>query len=157
MKPWTIRLAAIAAALTLAGCTGGTVETKTEDDAKQLVKQHSEQVAGLIGTTAFSQNTESPGPCEGKLGETNRDIFSVQGAYMLPVEPAKQLDTLARIREAWKADGFTIAEDRVIAQNRGVLRATTPDGFSLRLLSTPTPTSLGILIHSPCYKSPTAR
>ncbi len=143
--------------LALAACTGGNVETKTEDEAKQVVRQRGEQVAALIGSGAFTQNTESPGPCEGRLGETSRDVFSVQGSYTLPLEPAKQLSTIARVREAWQANGYEITEDRTINQERGILRATSEDGFQLRIMSTPTPTSVGILIHSPCYRSPTPR
>ncbi len=144
------------AALTLTGCTGANVETKTEADATTLVQQRAEQIATLIGSPLEEPATNAAG-CTGKLGETSDNVFSVQGAYQIPVPTEQQLTTLARLRDAWKANGYTITDDRTVGTTEGVLAAKTRDGYDMSVESTRPPTAFALLIHSPCFRFPTRR
>jgi hypothetical protein len=151
-------LAAVAALTALAGCTdGGAVDTKTEADVNAVIRQYAEDIRTATGSE-YTKQAETALACTGKLGETSDDVFGVQGAYQITLAPDRQLPTLAQLREQWKAKGWKITTDETIATNRGKLSATTgEDGYTLTLTTAKTPQWLGILIHSPCYKSPTPR
>jgi hypothetical protein len=151
---------AVAVLVAVTGCdaaTGANVETKTEADVNQVVQQYADQVAALIGGVTFNESSKNAAACTGRMGESSDGVFSVQGAYQLPMDAARQLDTIARVRDAWKAQGYEITDDRTIADGRGVLTARTGDGYSLDLSSTRPPTAMALLIHSACYESPTPR
>jgi hypothetical protein len=154
----TIRLAALAVLTAVAGCTpGGTVDTKTEADVNGLVRQYAEDIRIATGGE-YTKQGETALACTGKLGEASDEVFTVQGAYQISLAPDRQLPTLAQLRERWKANGWEITTDETIAENRGKLAASTgEDGFDLTLTTAKTPQWLGIVIHSPCYKSPTPR
>jgi glutamine cyclotransferase len=151
-------LTALVALTAVAGCTdGGAVDTKTEADVNVIVRQYAEDIRAATGGE-YTKQGETALACTGKLGETGDDVFGVQGAYQISLSPDRQLPTLAQLREQWKAKGWQITEDETIATNRGKLAATTGEnGFTLTLTTAKTPEWLGILIHSPCYRSPTPR
>ena len=148
---------ALAAAVALAGCTteGANVESKTEADVTAAVQQRAEKVATLIGQ-ALREPATNASPCTGKLGENDRQVFTVQGAYNLTMPAEQQLETVAKVRDTFKADGYEITDDRVVS-GQGVLAAKAPDGYSFYLQSTSPPTALALLVNSPCYRSPTPR
>ncbi|MFI5496677.1 hypothetical protein [Actinoplanes sp. NPDC051859] len=149
------RIAALAiVVLTLTGCFGGDVETRTEDEAKALVRDRSAQLATQLGGVAFTEAKENPGPC---TSGGNADVFAVQGSYQAPLPTAEQIPTLNRIRDAWKRDGWEITDDRVIEPNAGILRAKSSDGYTYHLTSARSTTELGVIIYSPCFESPTPR
>jgi hypothetical protein len=155
----TIRFAAIAAfIIALAGCTnGGAVDTKTEADVNVMVRQYAEDIRTAAGGE-YTKQAETALACTGRLGETSDDVFSVQGAYQITLAPDRQLPFLAELRGQWKAKGWEITTDETIAPNRGKLAAKTgEDGFDLTLTTVKTSQWLAILVHSPCYKSPTPR
>ncbi len=145
-----------ASAIMLAGCTGANVDEKTETEAKALVQQYADQVSALIGSR-LEEPTLSSSACSGKGGESDRQIFSIQGAYQIAVPTEQQTATFNRVRDAWKANGYTITDDRTIKTNDGVLAAKTPDGVDIDIETTRPPTAVALLIHSPCFKSPTPR
>jgi uncharacterized lipoprotein len=151
-------IAALAAVTVLAGCSvGGNVETKTEDDVRKVVQQYADEVKAITGGE-WTMQSPTAMPCTGKLGESSDDVFTVQGAYQVPLAADKQLSTLAQIREQWKAKGWNITADEQIGDNRGKLAGSTGDGgYELTLTTVKDPNWLGILVHSPCYKSPTPR
>ena len=70
--------------------------------------------------------------------------------------PAGRVDTVAKGRDTFKADGYEITDDRV-AGGQGVLAAKAPDGYGFYLQSTSPPTALALLVNSPCHRSPTRR
>lgn len=148
---------ALAAAVALAGCTteGANVESKTEADVTAAVQQRAETVATLIGQ-ALREPATNASPCTGRLGENDRQVFTVQGAYHLSMPAERQLETVAKVRDTFKADGYEITDDRVVA-GQGVLAARAPDGYSFYLQSLSPPTALALLVNSPCYRSPTPR
>jgi hypothetical protein len=148
---------ALAAAIALAGCTteGAEVESKTEADVTAAVQQRAEQVASLIGQ-ALREPATNASPCTGKLGETDRQVFTVQGAYDVTMPAAQQLGAVAKVRDSWKADGYEITDDRVVG-GRGVLAAKAPDGYRFYLQSKSPADALALLINSPCHRSPTPR
>jgi hypothetical protein len=159
MNRSVIRILATATALMfVAGCTtitGADVQSKSEADAITVVQQRADALAQVIGAALINPSNQ-PGPCSGKLGETDRDIFAVQGAYNVDLPVEKHSDALARLRDQWKADGYTITDDRAIG-SAGVIAAKAPDGFSFTVQSTTPPTGFAVLVHSPCFKSPTPR
>jgi hypothetical protein len=64
----------------------------------------------------------------------------------------EQLPLIERVREGWKARGYTINSQRAISAEQGDVRATNPsDGASLLLTSGEVPAML-LLIHTGCYQ-----
>ncbi len=152
-----ITAAVAAAALTACtAITGADVESKTESDATAAVQQHADGIAQAIGSSLTNPSTR-PGPCTGKLGESDREIFAVQGAYNVDLSVEKHAPTFARLRDLWNANGHTITDDRTLGDGTGVITAKTKDGYSFNVQSTAPPTGLALLVHSPCFKSPTPR
>jgi hypothetical protein len=156
-----VRVTAVLCTLLLAvgGCTGikgkgDDVQIRSEADVTRQVQQYAEQTATAVGST-LTNGAASSAPCEGRAGELSEDIYYVQGTYQLPLAPEKQLATLARMRDQWRGQGYTITEDRTFPDSaEGTLTAKNPtDGYSIRLTSTRPPTALALLIHSDCYRS----
>ncbi|MEV1286337.1 hypothetical protein [Micromonospora sp. NPDC049679] len=159
------RVTAMLCALLLAGaaCTGNKgkgddVDIRSEADVTRQVQQYAEQTATAVGST-LTNAAASSAPCEGRAGELSEDIYYVQGTYQLPLAPDKHLATLARIRDQWRGQGYTITEDRTFPDSaEGTVAAKTPtDGYRISLESTSPPTMLALLIHSDCYRSPQPR
>jgi hypothetical protein len=147
---------ALAAAIALTGCTeGANVESRTEADVTAAVQQRAEKVATLIGQ-ALREPATNASPCTGKLGENNRQVFTVQGAYNLTMPAEQQLETVAKVRDTWQTEGYEITDDRVVG-DQGVLAAKAPDGYSFYLQTKPPSAALALLVNSPCYRSPTPR
>ena len=155
---WVAAVAALVMTL-VAACTmwGDDMETKTEQEAKALVQQRAEQVTELIGAGQPKFIGLDPTTCTGRFGEEDRRIFSVQGTYRLPLEASRQIEVLARVKEHWKAQGYTIPEDRTIDAISGILSATAADGYDFSLITAGGSTALGYIINSPCFTSPVAR
>ena len=145
-----------AAAIMLTGCTGANVDEKTETEAKAFVQHYADQVSALIGSP-LEEPAVSSSTCTGKGGESDRQIFSIQGAYQIAVPTEQQTATFNRVRDAWKANSYTITDDRAIQTNDGVLTAKTPEGVAIDLETTRPPTAVALIIHSPCFKSPAPR
>ena len=154
------RVTALVAVLALAGCSfgkGDDVDTRTVAEVKQSVQEWADQVVTLIGDTSINTPSANDASCTGRAGESDRSIFYVQGGYSLPIAEEDQLATLARLREHWKAQGWTITDDRTFNDSSGTLTVKTPDGYSLDLSSTIPPIAFSLIIVSPCYKSPNPR
>jgi hypothetical protein len=150
--------------LAVAGCSSGSnkeknVQTMSEPDVTSQVQRYADDVVTLIGNTRLQEPAASAAGCEGKLGEVSRDIFYVQGAYLMPVPAEQHLTTLARVREQWRQRGYTITDDRTFPDGkRGVLAATIPtDGYRIKLESGVPAIAFSLLVHSSCYRSPTPR
>ena len=142
----------------LAGCrsSGDDVETRTETEATQVVQQKADQVVTLIGDTSLTDPAISRGPCTGRNGDSDKDIFAVQGVWVMPLPEQRHLDTLARLRDTWTADGYKITTDQTVGTG-GELTAKADDGSSINVITTDPPNAMRLLIHSTCYKSPTPR
>jgi hypothetical protein len=160
----SLTAAVCALILTLSGCgddlaQGEDVKTLAEADATRQVQQYADQIVTLIGNTNLTNPAVSAAPCEGKAGKLSEDIYTVQGVYQLPLPAEQHLTTLARVRDAWRDQGYTITEDRTFPSNDGgTLTADNPtDGYRLDLTSTSPATMVRLLIHSACYRSPTPR
>lgn len=159
----TVRRAGTAAALVLvlAGGCGlindkgdDDVETRREADVTRQVQEYADGVAALVGGPLVEPATSSA-PCSGRAGEMDESIRYVQGAYQVELPGDRHVSTLARIRDHWRADGWTITEERTYpGGTEGTLTArTAPDGWSVSLTSTTPPRALALLIHSTCYRS----
>ncbi|MGK5444586.1 hypothetical protein ACSNN7_22565 [Micromonospora sp. URMC 105] len=154
-------LAAVLVIATATACSPGEkkeqptdMKSASEAEITGQVNQYANQVAALVGNPLFNPATSSA-PCSGRGGELDEKIRTVQGAYNVNLAAGRHVDTLARIREQWRAQGWTITEDVTSSNGReGALAAkTTPDGYSLSLTSTSPPTALALLVNSPCYRS----
>jgi hypothetical protein len=159
-----IGAAACAVLLTLAGCsdpTGkdNTMKTIPEADAISQVNQYAQKVADLIGNTRLEDPAVSGAACEGKAGEFSEDVYYVQGSYTVPLPNEQHIATLGRLRDQWRKEGYTVKDDRTFPdQNRGILVVNSPaDGYTVWIQSTKPPTALALIIHTPCYQSPTPR
>ena len=105
--------------------------------------------------TDMKTASEAAAATGGRGGEMDEKILTVQGAYNVNLAPDKHVETLARIREKWRAQGWTITEDTTSANGKeGALAAkTNSDGYSISLTSTSPPTAFALLVNSPCYRS----
>ncbi|GIM90930.1 hypothetical protein Ato02nite_027230 [Paractinoplanes toevensis] len=142
-------------ALAVAGCDGGKddVETKTIDDAKAVVQARAESVAGQLGGV-LTRPSLLDAPCTGRRGESGGDgVYFIQGGYQVALPAAEHVATAARVRDEWKAAGWTITDNRTIGTT-AILAATTPDEFKVHLESTVQGSALALLVYSPCYGSP---
>lgn len=130
------------------------VQTMSEAEVTRRVEQYAEQVAALIGGELVNPAVNSA-PCEGGAGEMDEQIRYVQGAYQIPLAAEKHIETLARLRDEWRAKGWTITEDRTFPSGTqgGLAVTTNEDGYSISLTSTTPPNAFALLIHSTCYRS----
>jgi hypothetical protein len=163
---WRTALGAAACAvlLTLAGCSDRTgkddaMKTISEADAISQVNRYAQSVADLIGTSKPENPKASGAACEGKAGEFSEDVYYVQGSYQIPLPNEQHVATLGRLRDQWRERGYTVKDDRTFPeQNRGILVVNDPaDGYTVWIQSTKPPTALALIIHTPCYRSPTLR
>jgi len=144
----------------LAGCglerddTVDDMPTMSEAEVIRRVDQYADQVAALVGGEHTPSKANSA-PCTGRAGETDERIRYVLGTYQIPLAEEKHIETLARVRDEWRAKGWTITDDRTLPDGvTGILAAkTNSDDYSVRLVSTEPPTALALLIHSTCYRS----
>ncbi|MBO3741500.1 hypothetical protein [Actinoplanes flavus] len=144
---------ALTALLTLTACSGEDMETKSEADATALVQQHADAIAGLVGTSLRNPET-GPLPCTGKLGESSRSVYAIQGVYNIDAPDGEQpRAVITRVRTDWTAKGYTITDDRELGTYDAVLTAKTPDGYSLDL-ETVSPEAFAMILHSPCFRRP---
>ena len=135
------------------------MQTATVDDVKAKVQQAADQVAATIGA-GLTNPAVSPATCEAPAGGKEDDkVFYVQGAYQIPVAPEQQVPTLAKLRDQYKQQGYTVKDDRTAADtNTGTLTVVAPDDtFTISVQSTSPPQAVALLIHTPCYRSPTPR
>ncbi|MET3425679.1 hypothetical protein BJ973_004891 [Actinoplanes tereljensis] len=129
------------------------METKSIDDAKAVVQAKAEGIAGQIGG-ALTNPALNDAPCTGKRGESGGDeVYFIQGGYQIALPAAEHVATAAKLRDQWKAAGWTITDDRTVG-SAAILAATTPDEFRVDLESTVPPSALALLVYSPCYGRP---
>jgi hypothetical protein len=127
------------------------VQTKTKADAQAAVQERAEQIATQVGSALVNPKL-SPSPCTGRKGESGGDVYSMQGAYQIMLPEAQHVPTAAKVRDAWKAAGWTITDDRTIGTSV-VLTAKTPDDYSVDLESTAPPQAVALIIRTPCYRT----
>jgi hypothetical protein len=143
-----------AAMLTLTACSGDDVEPKPEADVTAVVQQHADAIAAVAGQQLTNPKVRAGG-CTDPSGNVSDSVYTVQGVYNLPAPIAgeKHLDVIARVRDDWKAKGYTITDDRTVAADRGVAAARTPDGYKLDI-ETGDPRGFAVFVDSPCYERP---
>ncbi|MEV4636405.1 hypothetical protein AB0J80_03540 [Actinoplanes sp. NPDC049548] len=70
----------------------------------------------------------------------------------MPLPEQRHLDTLARLRDAWKAQGYAITTAQTEASG-GELTAEADDGSTINVITTDPPDAMRLLVHSACYKN----
>lgn len=162
-RPRTHRAFAVVACALLLALTGCSIligkeddmEIRTVPDASDQVNHLAQQVADLVGDTKLEEASTNDAPCSGRWGELAEDIFYILGTYQVPLPHEEHIPTLARLRDHWQQQGYTIRDHRTFSHdNTGSLAVTTPDGYKIRLMSTVPPTALALFVSTPCYKSP---
>jgi hypothetical protein len=157
-RPSRVLTVLCAALIVATGC----VSKKEEDvkqvshaDARTLVETYAQQVATTIGNDQDNDLEVLPNPCDGKRGELSDTVYSMTGHAQIPVPEAEQLPTLARLRDQWTQQGYTITEDRTFPDGtRGTLVARTPtDDVRIRVQSTNPAVAFALMISTPCYQS----
>ncbi|WP_232539181.1 hypothetical protein [Actinoplanes sp. SE50] len=148
----TALLAAVA--FTLSACSGDQVETKPEADVNAAVQKHANAIAAVAGQALQNPKVRAGG-CTDPNENVSDSVYTVQGVYTLPAPAAgeKHLDVIAKVRDDWKAKGYTITDDRTVAADRGVAAARTPDGYKLDI-ETGDPRGFAVFVDSPCYARP---
>ncbi|HYN95506.1 MAG TPA: hypothetical protein VES42_16790 [Pilimelia sp.] len=164
-RPAAATLAALTVATgALAGCTGGpappekegaNVDTVVESETRRQVEQRAGQIASLVGEDLKVIGVTSV-PCTGKAGESSDASYWTGGTYQLFLPARQHAGTLARLREQWLRDGYTIGTYQTADDGRAdKLEATAPDRFTVSVTSTTPPTALALSVTSPCRLSPT--
>jgi hypothetical protein len=148
----------LAAVLAIAGCAStkpkrDPVETRSKAEVGAEVQSQADQIAKLVGKPL--QNAKvNPALCVYRVGKTgDGSIFVMQGTYQIALPEGEHVSTGARVRDAWKATGWTITEDTTKDKTMD-LAATTPAKYTVRLGSTQPPNALVVLVQSPCYRDP---
>lgn len=145
--------------LGLVGCgdddgSGDDVRTRPASEVEQEVQRYAERVVSIIGDTELTSPVIDSRPCDGQGGETREDVRSVYGIYQIPLPVTEHQAALERIRRAWGADGWRIAEDRAVGdQGEGVLAGAAPEGgLTASLTSTVPPRALKLSVYSGCFR-----
>jgi hypothetical protein len=161
LVPWAASLIAATTVIALAGCSGGPDEDSKDNmqtaAENQVIQQVHERATGIAQVAGAELKIigESAAPCEGRKGELSDEIYTVQGSYQLPIPESEHAATLARLRDGWRRQNFTISTDPTTSPGRSArLEAVDPDQYHFFVASTIPPTMLGLRINSPCYKSP---
>jgi hypothetical protein len=145
--------------LLLTGCDSpegkDDVKQVSHADARTLVDGYLRQVISAVGGTPNAEPDFLPSPCEGQRGELSEFIYSMRGGAQLPLPEAEQLGTLARLRDSWRQQGYTIVEDRTFPDGKsGTVVVRSPaDGVRIAVDSTSPATALAIRVSTPCYQS----
>ena len=156
----TLRLTAVSmlAALTfIAACTEKDAYVEAQDPAiaRQIVDQYARVTLAATGQDKFSQGGIASMPCEGRQGELSDRIYTMYGVYQLLVPADEQLAMLDRVRDAWKAQGYTITSQRTYPPGaRGEVNATNPKDGALFSLSSGQPPSMSLSINTKCHRRP---
>jgi hypothetical protein len=143
----------LAAALTIAACTNARprnqVETKTEADVKAVVQSQADTTAKLVGAALQSPKVK-PAACLTRTGKPG-EASVVQGTYSIALPEDQHVSAAAKVRESWKAAGWTITKDETTGKAVEVA-ATTPAKYTIRLSTTQPAIALSLFVQSPCYK-----
>jgi hypothetical protein len=156
----TLRLttASLLAALALtAACTERDADVETQDPAaaEQIVDQYAQASLTYSGQAKFSTSSIHPSPCEGKNGESSDTIYTMVGIYQLLVPGADQLAMLNRLRDAWRAQDYTITSQRTFPPGgRGEITATNPNDGVLLTLRSGLPPAMLLTINTKCRRRP---
>ncbi|KUL25856.1 hypothetical protein [Actinoplanes awajinensis] len=129
------------------------MSTKAESDVNAAIQQYAEAMASTAGAVLENPKFQG-GPCSDPTGRDSDTVYSVQGVFNLP-PPASgtHLAVIDRIRTDWKANGYTITDDRTVGADNAVLAAETPDGYKLDIENA-SPDGFAVIINSPCYGRP---
>ena len=146
----------LAAVLAMGACTKADpprdpVEHRTKAEVKADVQAQADQVAKLVGYPLQNAKVD-PALCLYPKGKTNDgSVFVMQGSYEIALPEGQHISTGAKVRDAWKAAGWTITKDDTKAKTVEMV-ATTPKKFTVRLGSTEPPKALVLLVQSTCYR-----
>ena len=163
--PYRVLVALCASVVTLAGCAAGSsqengkmdVKRVSQADARALVEGYAHEVTTAVGTepTPAGALKALANPCEGRGGELSDDVYSMLGSMQLSLPEAEQLATLARLRDRWTRQGYTVTEERTFPDGRrGTLTVRAPgDDVEISLNSTSEAKAIAVLISTPCYRS----
>ncbi len=126
---------------------------QTESEVFQRVRDHAQAVAKLVGADAADHETGvATSPCLGPDGQpAPGGRFYAQGNYQLPVA-GDHAAVLARLRDTWQEQGWSIKEFRMFNEGEGTVSAENPaDGIQVAAESSRPPTALALLVITPCY------
>ena len=125
----------------------------SDAQAEDIVAGYAEQALQLSGMSGFSQSSLSPGPCEGRRGEISDEIYTIQGAYQMIVPGPEQQRVIDRVRDGWRALGYSITSERTYGSERGgqVFARNPADGAEF-VISTGEVPALSLAIYAGCYR-----
>lgn len=148
-------LIGLTAVLGIAACSNpanqaGSVPTRSQKDVRAEVQAQADQIAKLVGAPLENPKV-NPAFCVYRTGTGDHSVIVMQGTYDIALPAGRQAGAGVRVRDAWKAAGWTITEDAT--QDKTMeLAGTTPAKFTVRLGSTTPPNALIVLVQSPCFR-----
>src|SRR5512138_266084 len=137
LRPLTLLLA-VALGLGPAGCGGGNSDLPVlpPDAVQTQVEQYAGITLAASGAGTFSEAAANVTGCPRDQGRGLSDPaeeYYVQGLYRLPVPADRQTATLAKIRDEWRRNGYTMAPAASPGSSAspGAVSAKTNDNYRL--------------------------
>lgn len=160
--PQAIATVQVALFLMLAACAPSTpeptVKTMSKADTKSVGDQHARTVMDLIsGDHSREYNGEFYAPCEGRLGEFSKEVYTLRLSYYVnDVSPTEFATVFTRLRDQLPSKGYQVKRfDLDPKRPAATLVAENPkDGFEVSVEEVDPPTSLLVSVYSPCLNPP---
>ncbi|OPC83152.1 hypothetical protein B4N89_21400 [Embleya scabrispora] len=136
------------------------LRVKPLEESRAIAERHARAVLDVIGAPVTPQGVSSKdGPCENSDGGVSgADSYSLLHMYNVVVAPARQVEVLRRVRDAFAAQGVRVAQDEIydIPESPGgkVSGVDEADGFRILVSSTSPPEQITVWVTSPCFANP---
>jgi hypothetical protein len=149
----------LTAVLAMAACTSAKKTPSdgvpTLDQAKVTaeVQAEADKIATQVGQPLQNKKIAAQ-PCVYKKKENDGSVVVIQATYSIALPEADHVAAVARVREAWKAAGWTIGTDTTEGKT-AELTGTSPAKFSARVGSMDPPKALVVVAQSGCFHTQT--
>jgi hypothetical protein len=126
---------------------------KAPNDVKAEITALGQQVFDDAGAGATRQdNGIAIAPCgDGDVAKDGR--FDAVGTWVIVAPSAQTVPMIDAMAERWKGRGWTIKENGTLNNVARVLRADTPEHYSVRIMDNGNG-SAGVIVNSDCYVPP---
>jgi hypothetical protein len=147
----------LTAILALAACTEAApppkdgVPSRTKAEVTAEVQAQADQIAKAVGQPLQNAKMD-PQKCLYKKKANDGSVIVMQASYTIALPEGQHVEAGARLRDAWKAAGWTVDTDKTTGK-AVELTATGPSKMSARVGSTEPPNALVVVVQSTCFKT----
>lgn len=151
----------VVVALALLSATAGVSEQKEDPLATadvhavaQQVQAQADAIGALIGAPPERQSLRTR-ECSGRAGERSDRVFGVRGGFHFYLDAPDLTVITATVRSAWQAAGWTISDDRELANGDTQLVGEDPaSGLEVWFVGHQEEKGVNLSVYSPCFHSP---